>query len=99
MKSEETTHLLPVVGAAQMDAVFQRQSEVPAIDDSEFMPLVEVVLNAFEADGIDQEAVEELWEYAFAHTKRAKIFPWAAIVPSDFTGRASKGAEPGSEVA
>ena len=65
MKSEETTHLLLAVGRTQIDAMFQRQSEGPAIDDSEFMPLVEVVLNSFEADGIDQEVVEELWEYAF----------------------------------
>ena len=65
MKSEETTHLLRAVGRAQIDTMFQRQSEGPAIDDSEFMPLVEVVLNAFEADGIDQEVVEGLWEYAF----------------------------------
>jgi hypothetical protein len=65
MSSQGTTDLLLVVGIAQVDAMFQRQSEGPAIDDSEFMPLVEVVLNAFEADGIDQEVVEELWEYAF----------------------------------
>ena len=65
MKSVETTHLLRAVGRAQIDTMFQRQSEGSAIDDSEFMPLVEVVLNAFEADGIDQEDVEELWEYAF----------------------------------
>ena len=42
MKSEETTHLLLAVGRAQIDAMFHRQSEGPAIDDSEFMPLVDV---------------------------------------------------------
>ena len=65
MKSEETTQLLLAVGRAQIDAMFHCQSEGPVIDDSEFIPLVEVVLNAFEADDIDQEVVEELWKYAF----------------------------------
>ena len=65
MNSEETKNLLLAVGKAQVDAMFQRQSEGPVIDDSEFMPLVEVVLDAFEAAGIDKEVIEELWEYTF----------------------------------
>jgi hypothetical protein len=31
------------LGKAQIDAMFARQDEGPAIDDAEFLPLVEVV--------------------------------------------------------
>ena len=46
--------------------MFARQDEEPAIDDSEFPPLVEAVLTAFEAAVIDHSVVEELWDHAFA---------------------------------
>ena len=65
MSSQETTNLLLAVGKAQIDAMFQRQSEGPMIDDSEFMPLVEVVVDAFETGGAGRAVVAELWEYTF----------------------------------
>ena len=49
--------------------MFTRQDEGPVIDDSEFLPLVECVLTAFEA--IDRAVAEELWEHAFAVYDRA----------------------------
>lgn len=63
MNPEEAKSLLLAVGKAQVDAMFQRQSEGPAIDDSEFLPLVEVVVDAFAAAG--GEVIAELWEYTF----------------------------------
>lgn len=57
--------LLLRLGKAQIDAMFARQEEGPAIDDSEFLPLVEVVLTAFEKTA-SVAVAEELWEYGFA---------------------------------
>ena len=54
------------LGQTQIDGMFARQDEGPAIDDSEFLPLVEVVLTAFEKTQGDDTLAEELWEYAFA---------------------------------
>jgi hypothetical protein len=48
------------LGKAQVDAMFERQDHGPILDDSEFLPLVESVLTAFETAGIDSEIVEEL---------------------------------------
>lgn len=53
------------LGKAQVAAMFDRQEHGPVIDDSEFLPLVEAVLAAFETAGISKEVVDELWEYAF----------------------------------
>lgn len=58
------------LGKAQVDAMFGRQDEGPIIDDAEFLPLVEAVLTAFEAAGIDGQVVEELWEYAYSRYDR-----------------------------
>jgi hypothetical protein len=58
------------LGQAQVDAMFGRQDDGPIIDDAEFVPLVEVVLTAFEAAGIDGQVVEELWEYAYSRYDR-----------------------------
>jgi hypothetical protein len=58
------------LGKAQVDAMFGRQDEGPLIDDAEFVPLVEAVLTAFEAAGIDGEVVDELWEYAYSRYDR-----------------------------
>jgi len=58
-------HLLLMLGKAQVAAMFDRQGHVPVIDDSEFLPLVEAVLMAFETADISQAVVDELWEYAF----------------------------------
>jgi hypothetical protein len=52
------------LGKTQIDAMFARQDEGPAIDDSEFLPLVEIVLTAFEA--IDRAGAAELWDHAHA---------------------------------
>ena len=48
--TDDNAKLLLALGKAQVDAMFQRQADY-AMDDSEFLPLVEVVLNAFEAIG------------------------------------------------
>jgi hypothetical protein len=58
------------LGKAQVDAMFGRQDEGPLIDDAEFVPLVEAVLMAFEAAGIDGQVIEELWEYAYSRYDR-----------------------------
>ena len=64
MSSDAVTTLVVRVGKAQIDAMFQ-QVDQHAIDDSEFIPLLEVVLNAFETVGVDPSAVEELWQHAY----------------------------------
>jgi hypothetical protein len=56
--------LLLRLGKAQVDAMFLRQEEDP-LDDSEFLPLLEAALNAFETAGIDEDVVEAVWEHAF----------------------------------
>ncbi len=61
--TDDNAKLLLALGKAQVDAMFHRQEDY-AVDDSEFLPLVEVVLNAFEAIG-EQEVAEQVWEYAF----------------------------------
>lgn len=66
----DSNSLVLALGKAQIDAMFRRQ-EVHVVDDSEFLPLVEVVLNAFETVGIDKQIAEEVWEYAFAVYDRA----------------------------
>jgi hypothetical protein len=58
------------LGKAQVDAMFGRQDEGPLIDDAEFVPLVEAVLRAFEAAGLDGQVVEDLWEYAYSRYDR-----------------------------
>lgn len=58
------------LGKAQVDAMFGRQDDGPIIDDAEFVPLVEAMLTAFEAAGIDNQVVEELWEYAYSRYDR-----------------------------
>jgi hypothetical protein len=45
--------LLLWLGQAQIDAMFARQEAGPVIDDSEFLPLVEAVLTAFETAHAD----------------------------------------------
>lgn len=59
------------LGKAQVEAMFARQDEGPVLDDSEFLPLVESVLTAFEAAGFDAGVAEELWEYASSRYDRA----------------------------
>jgi len=59
------------LGKAQVEAMFDRQDKGPVIDDSEFLPLVESVLTAFETAGFESEIVETLWEYAYSRYDRA----------------------------
>jgi hypothetical protein len=64
--NEETRTLLTQVGKAQIEGLFARQREGPAMDDSEFLPLVAIVLTAFETTQSDETLADELWDYAFA---------------------------------
>src|SRR5580704_7452170 len=64
MTDADTDSLLLAVGKAQVDAMFQREEEY-AVDDSEFLPLVEVVIIAFEMTGIGKGIAEQIWEHAF----------------------------------
>jgi hypothetical protein len=64
--NDDSRTLLVRLGHAQVDGMFARQDEGPAIDDSEFLPLVETVLTAFEKTLSDDTLADELWEYAFA---------------------------------
>ena len=64
--NDDCRTLLLQLGKAQIDGTFARQDEGPAIDDSEFLPLVEILLTAFEQTQDDDTLAEELWEYAFA---------------------------------
>jgi hypothetical protein len=70
MTDNHVNAVLLALGKAQVDAMFRRQ-EAHATDDSEFLPLLEVVLNAFDTAGIEKEVVEEVWEHAFAEYDRA----------------------------
>ena len=62
----EVRLVLSRVGKSQIDAMFARQDDGPAIDDSDFLPLLEIVLTAFEATDGGHAVVEELWKYAYA---------------------------------
>ena len=64
--NDESKTLLVLLGKAQIDGMFASQDEGPAIDDSEFLPLVEIVLTAFEKTLADDALADELWEYGFA---------------------------------
>lgn len=61
---DSVNDLLVTLGQAQVDAMFRRQNDYP-VDDSEFLPLVEAVLTAFETTGIDEVVAEVVWEHAF----------------------------------
>lgn len=65
MNDDNRTLLIQLV-KAQIDGMFARQDKGPAIDDSEFLPLVEVALTAFEKTQADDALADELWEYAFS---------------------------------
>jgi hypothetical protein len=69
--SDSCRELVVKLGKAQIEAMFDRQDKGPLIDDSEFLPLVESVLTAFETAGVERQVVEELWEYAYARYDRA----------------------------
>jgi hypothetical protein len=69
--SDSCRELVVKLGKAQIEAMFDRQDKGPVIDDSEFLPLVESVLTAFETAGVESEDVEQLWEYAYSRYDRA----------------------------
>ncbi len=52
------------LGRAQIDAMFTRQAAAP-LDDSEFLPLLEAMLTAYEKILPDAIVTDQLWEYAF----------------------------------
>jgi len=58
------TQQLLKLGKMQVAAMFDWH-EQRAVDDSEFLSLVEVVLTAYEKAGAGKEVVEELWACAF----------------------------------
>lgn len=60
--------LLLALGETQIDAMFKMQLSDSALtlDDSEFVPLVEMILRTFEGAGIDAAGVEQLWDYAYS---------------------------------
>ena len=62
----EVRLILLRLGKSQIDAMFARQDDGPAIDDSDFLPLLEIVLTAFEATVGGHAVVEELWKHAYA---------------------------------
>src|ERR1700730_10286877 len=64
--NDDNRTLLLRLGPAQRDGLFARQDRGRAIDDSDFLPLVEIVLTAFDETQGDDTLAEELWEYAFA---------------------------------
>jgi hypothetical protein len=64
--NDDSRTLLCRVGKAQIDGMLARQDKGPALDDSEFLPLLEIVLTAFEKTLADDTLAEELWEYAFS---------------------------------
>lgn len=64
MSGDSVNDLLVTLGKAQVDAMFRRQDDYP-VDDSEFLPLVEAALTAFETTGIDEAVAEAVWEHAF----------------------------------
>jgi len=62
---------LLALGKVQVDAMFGRRAEITAIDDSEFLLLLECILIAFEAHGLDSEGADKLWDYAYHVYDRA----------------------------
>jgi hypothetical protein len=62
-----TEKALLALGKTQVDVMFSRQEDGPVIDDSEFLPMLEAILTAFEAHGLSEAGADELWDHAF-HT-------------------------------
>ena len=63
-KTNDKAALLQL-GKAQVEAMFAHQEDTSAIDDSEFIPLLESVLTSFESYGLDETGADELWDYAY----------------------------------
>ena len=65
MTDASLAEALLALGKTQVDAMFARQEGDAVVDDSEFIPLVECVLAAFETHGLASAEVDELWDYAY----------------------------------
>ena len=68
MRENDPKTMLLVLGKAQVDALFKIQMDdsVEMLDDSVFVPLVEMILGTFEDAGLDGDGVEQLWDYAYS---------------------------------
>ena len=57
---------LLALGKAQIEAMFAQQGDSRfTVDDSEFVPMLECVLTAFESHGLGPAEMETLWEHAY----------------------------------
>ena len=68
MSQNDGDKLLLALGKKQIDALFKMQMDdsVEMLDDSVFVPLVEMILGTFENAGLDATGVERLWDYAYS---------------------------------
>ena len=68
MCQNDVRALLLAIGKAQIDAMFKMQMGDSAVtlDDSEFVPLVEMILGTFEDAELDAAGAEQLWDYAYS---------------------------------
>ena len=58
---------LVALGMAQVDALFQRQARPGhLLDDRDFIPLLEAVVNTFATLGLSPSGVEAIWDHAYA---------------------------------
>ena len=57
---------LLALGKAQIDAMFAQQGDSRfTVDDSEFVPMLECVLTAFESHGLGPAEMDTLWKHAY----------------------------------
>ena len=63
--NDDSRTLAVRLGKGQIDAIFARQA-VAGLDDSEFLPFLEVVLTAYDKILNDAAVADELWQYAFS---------------------------------
>ena len=65
MKMKIDTASVIFLGKTQIDNIFDHQRKV-TLDDSEFIPFLEVVLNSFESIKLNPAAMDELWNHAYS---------------------------------
>ena len=87
MCQNEGKGLLLALGKRQIDALFEMQmgDATMMLDDSEFVPLVEMILGTFEQTSLDATGVEQLWDYAYSAYDTA-----CRDVDSDFSSEENK---------
>ena len=68
MSQNDGNILLLALGKSQIEALFKMQmgDSSVTVDDSEFVPLVEMILRTFEGTGLDAAGIEQLWDYAYS---------------------------------